>query len=135
MGCRPVQTGPAVQDGPTQYHHGSVFITHGKGIMKRHHSVLALVIVLGVTVLALPASATVGVADPGFSYVDVNNDGLYNPADGDFGPVDPLILNDGRFDTSQSEGPYHAPSRPASLVLSRPIAPPSPSSPAKRWKR
>jgi hypothetical protein len=92
--------------------------------MKNYRFGLALVIAIGVLAFPLPATATGGVADPGFSYVDVNNDGLYNPADGDFGPVDPLILADGHFDTSQSEGPYQAPCWPVSLVISRAQLPP-----------
>jgi hypothetical protein len=59
--------------------------------------------------------AQLGNADPPFCYVDVNNDGVYSPVT-DIGPVDQYML-DGSFNTQQSEGLYHAPSCPASLVI------------------
>lgn len=42
--------------------------------------------------------------DPGFPYVDANNDKLFNPADGDV-LLDDGELNDGFFDTAIPEGP------------------------------
>src|SRR5207248_3103243 len=55
--------------------------------MKSYSFSLAFVMVICVTTLSLPASAIppYPLADPGFSYVDVNNDGMYNPDDGDIG--------------------------------------------------
>jgi hypothetical protein len=64
------------------------------------------------------------VADPGFVFVDVNNDGLYAPEDGDIGlasspsvDINGLILNNGSFNTQVSEGTYQAPCHPVSLVV------------------
>lgn len=64
------------------------------------------------------------VADPGFAFVDVNNDGLYAPEDGDIGlgsspsvDINALILNNGSFNTQVSEGAYSAPCYPVSLVV------------------
>jgi hypothetical protein len=93
--------------------------------MKVYGFGLALVIALCVLALPMPALASVGVADPGFSYVDVDNDGLYDPST-DIGllstppvDIDAIIVASGHFDTSQSQGAYHAPPCPASLVISR----------------
>lgn len=83
----------------------------------------ALTLACAPALLASPAQAQ-AVADPGFCYVDVNNDGLYSVADGDRGltsspsvDVLALILNDGVFNTQVSEPGYSAPSAPASLVV------------------
>jgi len=62
------------------------------------------------------------VEDPGFVYVDYNNDGLYSTDDGDIGAtsgvdINALIFNDGVFETFRSEGDYHAPCRSVSLVV------------------
>lgn len=64
------------------------------------------------------------IADPGFVFVDVNNDGLYAPEDGDIGlgsspsvDINALILNNGSFNTQVSEGAYEAPCDPVSLVV------------------
>src|SRR5579862_3225160 len=85
----------------------------------RFAAILGLIFACAVDMwTAGPAAASTGVQDPGFSYVDVNNDGLYNPLDGDIGPVDAYI-QDGTFDTARSEGTYRAPRYPASLVISR----------------
>jgi hypothetical protein len=76
--------------------------------------------------LAVPAFADTRVLDPGFSFVDVNNDGLYSASDGDIGAgsahpvdIDALIASDGTFDTGKSKGDYHARRRPAGLVVSK----------------
>lgn len=68
------------------------------------------------------ALAAPPVADPGFVYVDYNNDGLYSTDHGDIGAtsgvdIHALILNDGVFDTQRSEGNYRAPCRDVSLVV------------------
>ena len=70
---------------------------------------------------SLPLVAHAQLADPGFSYVDVNNDGLYTPGNGDI-PITPSILSaiqsSGSFDTQQSiPGIYQAPECPASLII------------------
>jgi hypothetical protein len=73
--------------------------------------------------LSVPVQAD-PVADPGFVFVDVNNDGLYAPEDGDIGlgsspsvDINALILNNGTFNTQVSEGAYQAPCYPVSLVV------------------
>jgi hypothetical protein len=74
-------------------------------------------------VRAQSVAPTYPVADPGFAYVDVNNDGMYNPAAGDIaltGARDIVALaaaNKGVFNTQQSVGGYVAPNRRASLVI------------------
>ena len=65
--------------------------------------------------------------DPGFPYVDVNNDGVYSPASGDIpltsGQILSVIQSIGYFDTQRSvNGIYHAPDHRASLVIPRCIA-------------
>ncbi len=60
--------------------------------------------------------------DPGFPYVDVNNDGVYSPASGDIpltsGQILSVIQSIGYFDTQRSvNGIYHAPDHRASLVI------------------
>ncbi len=85
----------------------------------------ALVLLLCVTSMVKAQSVTPSypVADPGFAYVDVNNDGMYNPADGDIaltGSSDLTVLtaaNHGVFNTQQSVGAYVAPKYPASLII------------------
>ncbi len=85
----------------------------------------ALVLLLCVTsmVKAQNVRPSYPVADPGFAYVDVNNDGMYNPADGDIaltGSRDLTVLtaaNHGVFNTQQSVGAYVAPKYPASLII------------------
>ena len=58
-----------------------------------------------------------GVADPGFPYVDANDDGLFNVADLDV-LLDSGELNDGFFDTTVPEGPNYTVPRPdASLRI------------------
>ena len=55
------------------------------------------------------------VKNPGFSYVDANNDHLYDDADGDV-PLEPEI-DDGKFDTRKKEGNYTTVIKGAGLVI------------------
>lgn len=66
------------------------------------------------------------VADPGFPYVDANQDGAFNPADGDIGratgvDILALVLNDGSFSPDVAEGGYVPPASPAALVIPRSV--------------
>ena len=65
---------------------------------------------------AQTARADTPVADPGFVYVDVNNDGQYSASDGDI-PVPAALITAGTFDTSKSQPGYAAPAHAASLVI------------------
>ncbi|MBM3494282.1 MAG: hypothetical protein FJX72_08180 [Armatimonadetes bacterium] len=80
-----------------------------------------VLLVLSTVLLALVpvfGRADDGVADPGFCYVDVNNDRLFSPTDNDI-PVDlqALLPPDGGFNTQVSKGDYIAPRKRASLVI------------------
>jgi hypothetical protein len=84
-------------------------------------TILALLLAIGTA----PARATTPapVADPGFTFVDVDGDGLYSPKI-DIGfkstrvvDVDAIIATDGSFDTQVTKGAYHAPCYRASLVV------------------
>lgn len=84
---------------------------------------LALLILLSGNGLRA-AHAVTRVPDPGFAFVDVNNDGLYSVADKDIGygsspsvDINTLITQDGAFDTTRSEGAYRAPYKAVSLVI------------------
>lgn len=83
---------------------------------------LALVLVGPASAAFLPTPG-----DPGFPFVDVNGDGLFQGPDGDIGKgtgVDilALILNDGSFDTALAEGGYKPPASPASLVVPKSVS-------------
>lgn len=86
--------------------------------MKCFATALAVFTALAVQAFSSPVLADPGVADPGFSYVDMNNDGLYSAAAGDV-DVEALITNDGQFNTQQNEGFYQAPCWAVSLVIPR----------------
>lgn len=84
---------------------------------------LALFILLGILV-AQGAQAGSGIADPGFTFVDVNGDELYSAAEGDIGlastpsvDINALIQSGGFFNTQISQGDYHAPTQAVSLVV------------------
>jgi len=86
-------------------------------------STFATFVTAALALVFLPTGLVFAQADPGFSYVDVNNDGLYNPEDGDVGAsmgvdVDELLAS-GYFNTQMSQGDYVAPADPASLVVVR----------------
>lgn len=78
-------------------------------------------LVLSTVLLALVpvfGRADDGVADPGFCYVDVNNNRLFSATDNDI-PVDlqALLPPDGSFNTQVSKGDYIAPRTRASLII------------------
>jgi hypothetical protein len=84
----------------------------------------ALLSLISVSAIQTSARADAPVADPGFSFVDVNNDGLYSATSGDIGlgsspsvDIDALIANDGYFNTQRNEGDYHASCNSVSLVI------------------
>ncbi len=62
------------------------------------------------------AHAADPVFDPGFSYVDVNHDQMFDEDDGDVALVAGEVA-DGRFDTRRTEGGYKKVVRDASLVI------------------
>ena len=72
------------------------------------------------------AHAADPVFDPGFSYVDVNSDQMFDEDDGDVALVAGEVA-DGRFDTRRAEGGYKRVVRHAGLVIL--------STPAKTPKR
>lgn len=83
----------------------------------------AAFVTAALALVLLPIGQVFAQPDPGFSYVDVNNDGLYNPEDGDVGAsmgvdIDELLAS-GYFHTQISQGDYVAPPDPASLVVLR----------------
>jgi hypothetical protein len=84
-------------------------------------TVSLLMLFLGAPALLL---ADTPVADPGFAFVDVNNNGLYSASSGDIAlnaasgtDLTSLTTATGVFDTQQSVGNYHAPRYRASLVI------------------
>src|SRR5579871_1979314 len=85
-------------------------------IMLRIRTWLPVTLVVGMICGPQIGRADTRVADPGFAYVDVNNDGMYSASDGDI-QVPASLLQAGSFDTSSSKKGYKPPSKPASLVI------------------
>lgn len=84
--------------------------------MHLRHIPLMGLLAIGVA-LAGPTTAT-PVTDPGFAFVDVNGDGLYDTGSGDIAlPNFAALAATGTFDTQVSQAGYTAPCRRASLII------------------
>lgn len=96
--------------------------------------ILAVACLLAFGIRPAPAIAAGGVHDPGFAYVDADNDGLFGP--GDVADILPFILDDGVFDASVSErgpgGRFYA-GRPGAGVVIPPSVGLVVPDPAKRY--
>src|SRR5579871_1050588 len=94
---------------------GCIFLKKGK-TMRNTKKCLLYALIGFVLCGAQAARADTPVVDPGFSYVDVNNDGMYSASDGDI-QIPSGLITDGKFETGKSEPGYTAPCQPASLVI------------------